>query len=304
MTEVYRGLAKDGTSHFHAYDDRLRRPGEGSGSPAPAASGGRQGGDLPQGSAGPTPPEAGLFGRGSGPGSAPGPRLLRRRRDPLPAGGAVSVPDAGGDPRPRRPTTRRARGDVRVFAAAGTRSRLDSNAITVTGVERSGRPGCRSVCVLVAAITAGSGSGTGAGRWSMPAGCGGPLRAHVVRRETYRSRFGIESSYRQMNQARGRTSTRRPDLRLLYVGLSLVLRNEWVWFHFDRPHCRRRGGAGGLIRLERLRLRRCWALADPGDRGKRNTGRSTRRRRKGLLVFKTSELEARIRSFWELLRLS
>jgi hypothetical protein len=53
-------------------------------------------------------------------------------------------------------------------------------------------------------------------------------------RETYRSRFGIESSYRQLNQARGRTSTRRPELRLFYVGLALVLRNEWVWLQGHR----------------------------------------------------------------------
>jgi len=72
-------------------------------------------------------------------------------------------------------------------------------------------------------------------------------------RETYRSRFGIESSYRQMNQARGRTSTRRPELRLLYVGIAMVLRNEWVWLHFEILSTPRRGGRA--IRLERLRLR-------------------------------------------------
>ncbi len=72
-------------------------------------------------------------------------------------------------------------------------------------------------------------------------------------RETYRTRFGIESSYRQMNQARGRTSTRRPELRLLYVGIALVLRNEWVWLHFAVLSTPRRGGR--LIRLERMRLR-------------------------------------------------
>ena len=72
-------------------------------------------------------------------------------------------------------------------------------------------------------------------------------------RETYRSRFGIESSYRQMNQARGRTSTRRPELRLLYAGIALVLRNEWVWLHFAVLSTPRRGGR--LLRLERLRLR-------------------------------------------------
>jgi putative transposase len=72
-------------------------------------------------------------------------------------------------------------------------------------------------------------------------------------RETYRTRFGIESSYRQMNQGRGRTSTRRPELRLLYVGVALVLRNEWVWLHFVVLSTPRRGGR--LIRPERLRLR-------------------------------------------------
>ena len=71
-------------------------------------------------------------------------------------------------------------------------------------------------------------------------------------RETYRKRFGIESSYRQMNQARGRTSTRRPELRRLYVGISLVLRNAWVWLHFAILSTPRRGGR--LLRLERLPL--------------------------------------------------
>lgn len=51
-------------------------------------------------------------------------------------------------------------------------------------------------------------------------------------RETYRKRFGIETSYRQMNQARIRTCTRDPRLRLLFVGIALVLRNVWVWLHF------------------------------------------------------------------------
>lgn len=51
-------------------------------------------------------------------------------------------------------------------------------------------------------------------------------------RETYRKRFGIETSYRQMNEARIKTSTRDPRLRLLLVGIALVLRNVWVWLHF------------------------------------------------------------------------
>jgi hypothetical protein len=52
-------------------------------------------------------------------------------------------------------------------------------------------------------------------------------------RETYRTRFGIETSYRQMNEARIKTCTRNPALRLLFVGVALVLRNVWVWLHFQ-----------------------------------------------------------------------
>jgi hypothetical protein len=61
-------------------------------------------------------------------------------------------------------------------------------------------------------------------------------------KETYRSRFAIETSYRQLQQARIRTSTREPLLRLLYVGVALVLRNVWVWLHWEVLAHRRRGG--------------------------------------------------------------
>lgn len=52
------------------------------------------------------------------------------------------------------------------------------------------------------------------------------LPAHVF--ELYRQRFGIESSYRQMNQVRARTSTRNPVVRLLLVGLAFVLFNLYI----------------------------------------------------------------------------
>jgi putative transposase len=61
-------------------------------------------------------------------------------------------------------------------------------------------------------------------------------------KETYRSRFAIETSYRQLQQARIRTSTREPLLRLLYVGVALILRNVWVWLHWEVLAHRRRGG--------------------------------------------------------------
>ncbi len=69
--------------------------------------------------------------------------------------------------------------------------------------------------------------------------------------ELYRRRFGIESSYRQLQQARIRTCTRDPKLRLLFVGVALVLRNVWVWLHATRL-----ADPGGELRLERLRFRR------------------------------------------------
>jgi hypothetical protein len=57
--------------------------------------------------------------------------------------------------------------------------------------------------------------------------------------EAYRRRFGIEASYRQLGQARIRTSTQDPLLRLFFVGLALVLRNLWAWLQGllfgDRP---------------------------------------------------------------------
>ena len=72
-------------------------------------------------------------------------------------------------------------------------------------------------------------------------------------RETYRLRFGIETSYRQMNQGRIRTCTRDPLLRLLFVGIALILRNVWVWLHMMLLSAPRRGCRE--LRLHALRLR-------------------------------------------------
>jgi putative transposase len=44
----------------------------------------------------------------------------------------------------------------------------------------------------------------------------------------YRRRFGIESSYRQMNHLRARTTSRSPVLRLLLVGLAFILTNLYI----------------------------------------------------------------------------
>jgi putative transposase len=73
-------------------------------------------------------------------------------------------------------------------------------------------------------------------------------------RERYRKRFGIESSFRQMRQARIYTCTRDPHLRLVFVAIALILRNLWVWIHATLLAEGR--GPGMTIRLERLRFKR------------------------------------------------
>ena len=73
-------------------------------------------------------------------------------------------------------------------------------------------------------------------------------------RATYRSRFGIEASYRQSHQARIRTSSRKPALRLLFMGVALVLRNVWVWLHAELMAQPQRGAR--QLRPQSLRFAR------------------------------------------------
>lgn len=51
-------------------------------------------------------------------------------------------------------------------------------------------------------------------------------------KDAYRRRFGIESSYRQMNDVRVRTSTRDPVRRLLFVLLAFLLVNLWIYLRW------------------------------------------------------------------------
>ena len=73
-------------------------------------------------------------------------------------------------------------------------------------------------------------------------------------RQRYRTRFGIESSYRQMRQAKIYTCTRDPHLRLVFLAVALLLRNLWVWIH-ETLLAEGRGDSLTL-RLERLRFKR------------------------------------------------
>lgn len=63
-------------------------------------------------------------------------------------------------------------------------------------------------------------------------------RARLARRK-YRSRYGIETSYRQLNQGKGQTTAKDAGYRLLLVGLALLRRQAWVWL--TAPLARRRG---------------------------------------------------------------
>jgi hypothetical protein len=80
-----------------------------------------------------------------------------------------------------------------------------------------------------------------------------PKRVDWVKK-TYRQRFGIETSYRQMNQCRIRTTTKKFNVRFFYVAIGLLLRNLWVWLHHvvlstPRRGCRR-------YNWDRLRVKR------------------------------------------------
>ena len=200
LNEIYRGQAKSGTSHFHAYAtayvvrkgqrytvaltgvkkgeslkdvvQRLLRQAAECGHPAPAA---------PVGS-----------------------RLLQRGGDPLPPGGAVSVPDAGGLPRPLSQATRAA-------PAAAMSSGPGRRAVgpTYTLADAKKRTATVSICVKCRNYR---GQWKRHGRQALIYAYWGyrpPSPDSVF--TTYRLRFGIESSYRQMHEGRIRTTTRRPD---------------------------------------------------------------------------------------------
>ena len=72
-------------------------------------------------------------------------------------------------------------------------------------------------------------------------------------RQTYRQRFGIETSYRQLREGKVKACTRNPVVRLFLVAVALLLRNVWVWLHWEALSSPRRGGR--RLRPERLRFR-------------------------------------------------
>ena len=240
-SEVYRSLAKQGTSHFHAYATAyVVLKGQRFTVALTAVTKGESMKDvlqrlLKQARSVGVKARLVLLDRGFY--SVDVIRYLQAARQPFLMPAVIRGQKADD---PRGPS------GTRLFAA-----KKKSGWFEYTITSSSKRTATVSICVSCRNYR---GQWKRHGRWALVYACWG-VDGHscVWVRETYRTRFGIESSYRQMNQARGRTTSRRPELRLLYVGLALLLRNEWVWLHFEVLSSPRRGGRS--INLERLRLR-------------------------------------------------
>jgi putative transposase len=72
--------------------------------------------------------------------------------------------------------------------------------------------------------------------------------------ELYRRRFGIESSYRIAHLALPRTCARSVAWRLLYLGVALMLENEWCIVRLLYTSEGRQGPTGMVLREELLRF--------------------------------------------------
>ena len=73
-------------------------------------------------------------------------------------------------------------------------------------------------------------------------------------RQLYRSRFGIETSYRQKNQAQASTTSRNPIYRLLLEGLGYLLRQIWIVLAEQLAHCPRASRASLTSGTSRSRM--------------------------------------------------
>jgi hypothetical protein len=76
-----------------------------------------------------------------------------------------------------------------------------------------------------------------------------PVHVVSLRRvfDEYRKRFGIESSYRLMNASRAKTASRDPKRRLLFVAVSFILINTWVYVKWESVSVPVRGRYGRRV---------------------------------------------------------
>lgn len=71
--------------------------------------------------------------------------------------------------------------------------------------------------------------------------------------KAYRKRFGIETSFRQKNLCRIRTTIKDPGIRVLFVALSFIILNVWVFLL--REYVSYPGKGGRLIKRELFPLK-------------------------------------------------
>lgn len=120
---------------------------------------------------------------------------------------------------------------------------------------QSAEHGRLTVDMAVARTYARSRSGKRRASWCLYA-CPGVPDAPQRIRKRYRRRFGIESSYRQMEQVRARTTSPNPALRFLLMGVALLILNVWISLHWLFLRVPGRGPARvarAAFRLDRMR---------------------------------------------------
>jgi hypothetical protein len=228
--EVYRSQAKDGTSHFHAYATAyVIRKGQ---RYTVALAYVRKGDDLAevvqallrQAARGGVRPRYLLLDRGFYQVGVI--RYLQAARCPflMPAPAKGRKADHPQGPSGTRVFHRWKRGGWSRYTLTGKGGRKATVSICVKCRNQRGERKRHGRRALVYAYW---GLSPSSGQWVY---------------ETYRLRFGIETTYRQLREARIRTCTRDPLLRLLYVGIALILRNVWVWLHWAVLSKPRRGG--------------------------------------------------------------
>lgn len=87
----------------------------------------------------------------------------------------------------------------------------------------------------------------------------GDLKLHPLQiYQEYRFRFGIETSYRLMNQLRARTTSKSSSLRLFFAGLAFVMLNLWSFVKWAFVFSPRRGSRKVLHHLLPLARWRFW----------------------------------------------
>jgi hypothetical protein len=125
---------------------------------------------------------------------------------------------------------------------------------TVDGVTEESRRRVRTRAV-VARRPGARGAVYSLGGWGPAGARSAAARARQARQaeRRYRARFGIETSYRQLNQGRGTTTAKDVGYWLLLIGLGRLLRQVWVWLTGQWAWARGRGSAWvGELPLARL----------------------------------------------------